>query len=39
MARCHVEPPVLREVLPGHLASCHLHDAGVRLPLGRAAAA
>jgi hypothetical protein len=26
-------------VLPGHVAACHLHDAGVRLPLGQAAAA
>jgi hypothetical protein len=24
----------LREVTPGHFAACHLHDAGVRLPLG-----
>ena len=39
MARCRVEPPALREVLPGHLASCHLHDAGVRFPLGETAAA
>ncbi|MGE0258596.1 MAG: ABC transporter ATP-binding protein [Alphaproteobacteria bacterium] len=39
MARCRVEPPPLREVLPGHLAACHLHEAGVRLPLGQAAAA
>jgi oligopeptide/dipeptide ABC transporter ATP-binding protein len=39
MARCRVEPPPLREVLPGHLAACHLHDAGVRLPLGQEAAA
>jgi oligopeptide/dipeptide ABC transporter ATP-binding protein len=38
MARCRVEVPVLREVLPGHLASCHLHDAGLRLPLARSAA-
>jgi oligopeptide/dipeptide ABC transporter ATP-binding protein len=37
MARCRVEAPALREVLPGHLASCHLHDAGVRLPLSAAA--
>ena len=35
MARCRVESPALREVLPGHLAACHLHDAGVRLPLGQ----
>jgi len=39
MARCRVEAPSLREVTPGHLASCHLHDAGVRFPLERAAAA
>jgi peptide/nickel transport system ATP-binding protein/oligopeptide transport system ATP-binding protein len=39
MARCRVEPPSLREVLPGHLAACHLHDAGVQIPLGQAAAA
>jgi len=39
MPRCRVEAPALREVLPGHLAACHLHDAGVRLPLGQAAAA
>jgi oligopeptide/dipeptide ABC transporter ATP-binding protein len=39
MAICRVESPPLREVLPGHLASCHLHDSGVRLPLGQAAAA
>ena len=36
MARCKTEEPVLREVLPGHLAACHLHDAGARLPLARA---
>jgi hypothetical protein len=24
---------MLREVLPGHWASCHLHDAGARYPL------
>jgi oligopeptide/dipeptide ABC transporter ATP-binding protein len=39
MARCRVEAPVLREVLPGHVAACHLHDSGVRFPLGEAAAA
>jgi peptide/nickel transport system ATP-binding protein/oligopeptide transport system ATP-binding protein len=39
MARCRVEPPAFREVLPGHFAACHLHDSGVRLPLGQAAAA
>ena len=32
-ARCRVESPVLREVVPGHLAACHLHDGGVRFPL------
>jgi peptide/nickel transport system ATP-binding protein/oligopeptide transport system ATP-binding protein len=36
-ARCRSEAPVLREVTPGHFASCHLHDAGVRFPLGKAA--
>jgi oligopeptide/dipeptide ABC transporter ATP-binding protein len=36
-ARCRTEAPLLREVLPGHLAACHLHDAGVRLPLSHAA--
>ena len=35
MARCKIEVPALREVVPGHLASCHLHDAGVRFPLAR----
>ena len=39
MARCRVEEPAFREVLPGHFASCHLHDSGVRFPLGQAAAA
>ena len=33
MARCRVDSPLLREVTPGHLAACHLHDAGVRFPL------
>jgi peptide/nickel transport system ATP-binding protein/oligopeptide transport system ATP-binding protein len=36
-ARCRSEAPILREVTPGHFASCHLHDAGVRFPLGKAA--
>jgi len=31
--RCRTESPALREVAPGHLASCHLHDAGPALPL------
>jgi oligopeptide/dipeptide ABC transporter ATP-binding protein len=35
MARCRAESPVLREVVPGHLAACHLHDAGVNFPLGQ----
>ena len=29
------EEPVLREVTPGHLVACHLHDAGPRLPLAQ----
>ncbi|MGC2414161.1 MAG: dipeptide ABC transporter ATP-binding protein [Stellaceae bacterium] len=37
MARCRTEVPALREVLPGHWASCHLHDGGVRVPLARPA--
>jgi oligopeptide/dipeptide ABC transporter ATP-binding protein len=32
-ARCRSEPPALREVTPGHWASCHLHDGGPTLPL------
>ena len=32
-ARCRTEPPALREVTPGHWASCHLHDAGPTFPL------
>ena len=32
-ARCRAEPPTLREVTPGHWASCHLHDAGPAIPL------
>jgi peptide/nickel transport system ATP-binding protein/oligopeptide transport system ATP-binding protein len=39
MARCRVEVPTLREVTPGHFASCHLHDAGVRFPLAQTASA
>jgi peptide/nickel transport system ATP-binding protein/oligopeptide transport system ATP-binding protein len=39
MPRCKVEAPPLREVVPGHLASCHLHDAGVRFPLAETATA
>ena len=26
--RCRAEPPRLREIEPGHLAACHLHDGG-----------
>jgi oligopeptide/dipeptide ABC transporter ATP-binding protein len=33
MARCRVDAPALRAVVPGHLAACHLHDGGVRFPL------
>ena len=36
-ARCRAEAPVLREIEPGHVAACHLHDGGVRLPLARPA--
>jgi oligopeptide/dipeptide ABC transporter ATP-binding protein len=36
MARCRTEPPALREIVTGHLAACHLHDAGVNFPLGKA---
>ncbi|HYZ23586.1 MAG TPA: dipeptide ABC transporter ATP-binding protein [Rhodopila sp.] len=34
MARCRTDPPALREVFPGHMVACHLHDDGARLPLG-----
>ncbi len=37
MARCRTEVPALREILPGHWASCHLHDGGVRFPLAKPA--
>jgi len=33
MPRCRTEAPILREVTPGHLAACHLHDGGVKFPL------
>ena len=36
MQRCRNEEPALREVIPGHVAACHLHDNGVRLPLAKA---
>jgi peptide/nickel transport system ATP-binding protein/oligopeptide transport system ATP-binding protein len=32
-ARCRIERPALREVMPGHAVSCHLHDAGLTYPL------
>ena len=35
MTRCRHEVPALREIKPGHWASCHLHDAGVRFPLAK----
>ena len=38
-ARCRTEPPALREVTPGHWASCHLHDAGPAIPLAAPRAA
>jgi oligopeptide/dipeptide ABC transporter ATP-binding protein len=34
MTRCCHEAPALREVEPGHWASCHLHDGGLKVPLG-----
>jgi peptide/nickel transport system ATP-binding protein len=37
MRRCRVEVPELREVVPGHVAACHLHDGGVAFPLMKAA--
>ena len=33
MARCKVDVPTLTEIKPGHWASCHLHDGGVKFPL------
>jgi oligopeptide/dipeptide ABC transporter ATP-binding protein len=39
VARCRQEEPALREVLPGHWAACHLHDAGVALPSAKPARA
>jgi oligopeptide/dipeptide ABC transporter ATP-binding protein len=38
-SRCHAEVPALREVVPGHWASCHLQDGGVKFPLEKPAAA
>jgi oligopeptide/dipeptide ABC transporter ATP-binding protein len=34
MPRCRHEVPMLREVKPAHWAACHLHDDGVKFPLG-----
>jgi peptide/nickel transport system ATP-binding protein/oligopeptide transport system ATP-binding protein len=36
MPRCRIEAPALREVTPGHLAACHLHEGAVRFPLAAA---
>jgi peptide/nickel transport system ATP-binding protein/oligopeptide transport system ATP-binding protein len=33
VARCRQDVPQLREVQPGHLVACHIHDAGPVLPL------
>jgi peptide/nickel transport system ATP-binding protein len=33
MPRCRIDVPTLREVTPGHWASCHLHDGGMTFPL------
>jgi len=32
-ARCRAEAPTLREIMPRHWASCHLHDGGPIFPL------
>ena len=32
-ARCRAESPTLREIVPRHWASCHLHDGGPLFPL------
>ncbi len=36
--RCRQDVPALREVTPGHWASCHLHDSGAMFPLRSPAA-
>jgi peptide/nickel transport system ATP-binding protein/oligopeptide transport system ATP-binding protein len=36
MPRCRTDVPALREVTPGHVAACHLHDSGVKFPLASA---
>ena len=33
--RCRAEAPALREVAPGHLVACHLHERGPCLPLSK----
>ena len=33
MPRCRTDVPALREVTPGHVAACHLHDNGVKFPV------
>jgi oligopeptide/dipeptide ABC transporter ATP-binding protein len=35
MERCRRESPALREIKPGHLAACHLHDGGITFPLAK----
>jgi oligopeptide/dipeptide ABC transporter ATP-binding protein len=35
MARCRREAPTLREMLPGHWVSCHLHEHGAIYPLAK----
>jgi peptide/nickel transport system ATP-binding protein/oligopeptide transport system ATP-binding protein len=35
MDQCRAEVPELREIAPGHWASCHLHDDGPMFPLTR----
>ncbi len=37
MARCRTDEPALREVRPGHLAACHLHDGGITFLLAKPA--
>jgi oligopeptide/dipeptide ABC transporter ATP-binding protein len=31
--RCRAEKPKLREIAPGHLAACHLHETSASLPI------
>jgi peptide/nickel transport system ATP-binding protein/oligopeptide transport system ATP-binding protein len=31
--RCRAESPTLKQIVPGHWASCHLHDGGPMFPL------